>query len=136
VPFLIFEFEFELITAESLRRPHSYVKLSSSLTVTLPSCASATGTLYKLMITKATDGNLLTIQAQAGDHIFFTQDANEMISSQGGSISFTPMSVLPTTTATTATSRGNFVVIGEIACSVDGIWAGYSNGSGTSNAAT
>jgi hypothetical protein len=115
----------------SLHRSHSNVKLSSSLTVTLPSCASATGTLYKLMMTKATEGNLLTLQTQAGDQIFYAEDLDEMISSQGGSISLAPRSVLPETIATTATSLGNFVIIGEIACSVDGIWSGHSNGSGT-----
>jgi hypothetical protein len=99
--------------------------------VTLPSCASATGTLYKLMMTKATEGNLLTLQTQAGDQIFYAEDLDEMISSQGGSISLAPRSVLPETIATTATSLGNFVIIGEIACSVDGIWSGHSNGSGT-----
>jgi hypothetical protein len=104
--------------------------------VTLPSCASATGTLYKLMVTKTTAGNLLTFQAQAGDQIFYSADTTELTSSQGGTISTAPSSVLSSTIATTGGLDNNDLIVGEISCSVDGIWWGRSNGDATGTTAT
>ena len=95
---------------------------SGAMTVTLPSCSTATGTVFHFAIIN--NQNALTFATTGSDQVVLIQDTGEQSSSQGGTLSLTPG------TAFTTSATGNQgIITGKLVCAGTNLWAGDSHGS-------